>query len=280
MANRAKTSPVESTRSVSSGPGRTLRWLLLASFLGNAALAIMAFRFASGPREVAHAAPPPAAATAPSAATTGDAPLSTTLRPYAALGTYVSENNRIPALHWTEEQFAAFQQGMRSSFEGRGYPVDDDAIKLRHEINAKVQSMMKGTPKADPIEEYFQTIREKEGVQRTSSGLHYRITEKGFGTAHPTAQSTVVVSYSARLPGGQALPDLSRARVRSAVADLLPGLAEGVQMMTTSGKALLYLPPSLSFGNGDWPAGVPKGAPIIFFVELHEIVPTENDSSN
>lgn len=276
MANRAKTPPPQPAQPVSRPAGGGLKLLLVLSLAANVALAVVVLR----PAHRADVASEPTAAAAPAAAPkpAGDAPLSRELRPYAALGTYVAENNRIPALGWTEPQFAAFEQGMRSSFEGRGYPVDDDAVKLRREINAKVQAMMPGAAKADPLEEYFQTIRQKEGVQRAESGLHFRITEKGFGTEHPGPQSTVVVSYSARLPGGEAVPSLSRARVRSAVRDLLPGLAEGVQMLTTSGKGLFYLPPSLSFGGGQWPPEVPKGAPIIFFVELHEIVPPDAET--
>jgi hypothetical protein len=38
------------------------------------------------------------------------------------------------------------------------------------------------------------------------------------------------------------------------------------------GKALVFLPASLSFSEADWPPQVPKGMPLAFFVELHEIV--------
>ena len=60
-------------------------------------------------------------------------------------------------------------------------------------------------------------------------------------------KSAVVISFAARLPEGQSLPALSKTRARVAVRDLLPGLCEGVQLLKVGGKALLYLPPSLSF---------------------------------
>jgi FKBP-type peptidyl-prolyl cis-trans isomerase len=123
---------------------------------------------------------------------------------------------------------------------------------------------------SDPIEEYFKNLREKENVQRTPSGLHYRITDEGYGNP-PADDATVVISYAARLPDGESLPALSRARVRTAMADLLPGMREGLHLLRRGGKALIYLPPALSFGNGEWPAGVPRGAPVIFFLELHDI---------
>ncbi|MDQ5981150.1 MAG: Peptidyl-prolyl cis-trans isomerase, partial [Verrucomicrobiota bacterium] len=35
------------------------------------------------------------------------------LSPYAALGSFMAENNRIADLKWTPDQFAAFQDGFR-----------------------------------------------------------------------------------------------------------------------------------------------------------------------
>jgi FKBP-type peptidyl-prolyl cis-trans isomerase FkpA len=122
----------------------------------------------------------------------------------------------------------------------------------------------------NPVEDYFRTLREKEGVLRAASGLHYRITEPGFGPS-PDAKATVVLSFAARMPDGRELPPLTRARVRMKVGDLLPGLAEGVQLLSVGGKALVYLPPQLAFSEETWPPQIPRGTPLAFFVELHEI---------
>jgi FKBP-type peptidyl-prolyl cis-trans isomerase len=82
----------------------------------------------------------------------------------------------------------------------------------------------------------------------------------------------IVLSFSVRQPDGIERPELSRARVRATVKDLLPGLAEGIQLLRVGGKALMFLPANLSFSEADWPQSVPKGMPLAFFVELHEIV--------
>ena len=189
--------------------------------------------------------------------------------PYASLGSYMAENNRIPDLGWTEPQFAAFQAGFRASYEGRGLPLDDAAKRLRDEISQRVQAML-ATERPNPLEDYFRALREKENAVRTASGLHYRITEPGTGPT-PQPAEAVVISFSATLPDGTALPPLTRARVRMVVRDLLPGLAEGVQLLRVGGKALVYVPPELAYAEKDWPAQLPKHTPIVFFVELHEI---------
>jgi FKBP-type peptidyl-prolyl cis-trans isomerase len=218
--------------------------------------------------------PKPAEPVAPAVTAPVAAPVQTWTRelaPYAALGSFMAENNRIADLKWTPAQFAAFQEGFRASYEGRGLPLDDAAARLRDETSARVQAMAQ-TEQPDPVRDYFRFLREKENVQQTASGLHYRITEEGTG-APPAATDTVVISYAARLPDGTGVPSLGRTRMKVAVRDLLPGLAEGVQLLRVGGKGLIYLPPALAFREADWPAAIPKGVPLAFFVELHDINP-------
>jgi FKBP-type peptidyl-prolyl cis-trans isomerase len=188
----------------------------------------------------------------------------------------MAENNRIADLGWSEAQFEEFLGGFRASYEGRGLPLDDDAKKLRDQISARVQKML-AQEQPNPAEEYFRMLRDKEGVKQTASGLHYRITNEGAGPS-PKPDETVVMSFSVRQPDGKDLPELGRERVRVAVHDLLPGLAEGVQLMNVGAKALIYLPASLSFSADAWPAQVPRGMPLAFFVELHEIVGAGGDA--
>jgi FKBP-type peptidyl-prolyl cis-trans isomerase len=242
-----------------SRPGSPWLVVALLSLGVNAAVLLWHFRSASPP--------PPAAAVAaaPSAPT-----WNRELAPYAALGSFMAENNRIPDLKWSAAQFAAFQEGFRSSYEGRGLPLDEPAIKLRDEISRRVQAMTEAE-RPDPVKDYFRMLREKEGVKQTASGLHYRITDEGSGE-FPTATDWVVISYAARTPDGKPIPALGRTRVKLAVRDLLPGLAEGVQLLKVGGKGLIYVPASLSFKEADWPPQLPPNAPLIFFVEMHDIM--------
>jgi FKBP-type peptidyl-prolyl cis-trans isomerase len=248
---------------VSAAPAAFWRPLALVSLAANLALAVWLGRASNRP------APPPHEPPVAAAAATKSLPRE--LAPYAGLGSFMAENNRIPDLGWTEAQFAAFAAGFRASYEGHGLPLDDSARQLRDEISQRVQAML-AKEQPSPLEEYFRTLREKEGVVRTASGLHYRITEPGTGPA-PRAADTVVLSFSATLPDGTTLPPLTRARVRMVVRDLLPGVAEGVQLLRVGGKALVYVPPELAYSERDWPAQLPKNTPLVFFLELHEIVP-------
>ena len=242
-------------------PASFWRPLALLSLAANVALVAVWWRAPS--RSVAAPAAPVADAPA--------RPLPRELAPYAGLGSFLAENNRIPDLGWTAAQFAAFADGFRASYEGRGLPLDDGARQLRDEISRQVQAML-AKERPNPMEEYFRTLREKEGVVRTTSGLHHRITEPGTGPL-PQPGDSVVISFSASLPDGTALPPLTRARVKMVVKDLLPGVAEGVQLLRVGGKALVYVPPDLAYSEGTWPPQLPKNTPLVFFLELHEIVP-------
>ncbi|MCF3651107.1 FKBP-type peptidyl-prolyl cis-trans isomerase [Synoicihabitans lomoniglobus] len=193
------------------------------------------------------------------------------LNAYAALGSYVAASNRIPDLDWNDAQFNAFAAGLRSCYEGRPVPFNDAAERLREEINTKVQAILGETGTGDdPLGLYFAKLRAEENVQRTDSGLHYRLTEPGHGDA-PATDATVLISYAGRLPTGESLQTFQATRLKVKLSDVLPGLREGITLMRPAGKALLYLPPDLSFANGNWPAEIPRGAPIILFVELHYV---------
>ena len=240
-----------------SATGGIWRTLAVLSLIANLGLLIWALRVSSKP-------------VTPAVTTPITRPRE--LEPYAALGSFMAENNRIADLHWSQEQFNALQDGFRASYEGRGLPMDDAAKRLGEEVSARVQAMLTAEH-PDPLQEYFRTLREKENVKAAPSGLHYRITEEGVDNL-PTAADTVIISYTTSLPDGMSLPKLSQTRVRVQVKNLLPGLAEGVQLLKVGGKALVYLPPQLSFTEKNWPPQLPKGAPIVIFLELHDILKT------
>ncbi len=110
-------------------------------------------------------------------------------------------------------------------------------------------------------------------LQRSDSGLCYEVNGGDYGGLRPTPHDVVVISLSCVGPDGTTkLPQLSQDRARIKVSDMLPGLAEGLQMMTLESQARFIVPPKLSFSDGPWPDGVAPGSPLLFTVVLHEIV--------
>ncbi len=108
-------------------------------------------------------------------------------------------------------------------------------------------------------------------AERTASGLASKVLQRGTGTEHPTATSTVSVHYSGWTTDGQMF-DSSVARGRPATFPLnrvIPGWTEGVQLMVVGEKRRLWIPANLAYEGRP---GAPQGM-LVFDVELLEIRP-------
>jgi FKBP-type peptidyl-prolyl cis-trans isomerase len=200
------------------------------------------------------------------------------LQAFEELGASFAVSARIGELHWSEEQFNAFVAGLSDGYHHRHQPFDESARELYAAMAQTVQEIdRKQREEAflDPknVEKYMRETRRTLNMQQTDSGLCYMV-QGGGGSNRPAPTDTVVISYDVTAPDLQtALPNLSASRARVKVSDLLPGLAEGVQMMTSDSKGFFLVPPSLSFGTAHWPDGVAKNSPLIYRVTLHEIDP-------
>ena len=201
---------------------------------------------------------------------------------YAAVGSKFARDNRLHELGWSEDQVEAFISGIRATFQGSPRQLSPAAEALMQEIGRRVQELEQQALRqqfgseafARPgyLERYLKDMRSRLGLQASDSGLVFGIKVNSSG-ARPEPGDTVIISYKVNTADGQTeLPGLAQDRMRVKVQDLLPGLAEGLQMMTVGSGALLVLPPDLSYGSGEWPAGAERGTPLIFTVALHEIV--------
>jgi FKBP-type peptidyl-prolyl cis-trans isomerase FklB len=90
----------------------------------------------------------------------------------------------------------------------------------------------------------------KDGVITTESGLQYRVIAAGTGKS-PGPQEQVTVNYRGRLLDGREF-DSSFKRGQPATFKLngvIKGWSEGLQLMKEGGKAELYIPPNLAYGD-------------------------------
>ncbi len=234
--------------------------------------------------------PPPSSPDSPSlapAATSSPAPTPAySLAAYAATGSSMVAAFHLRELGWNDAQISAFIEGLRAAFQGKGYPFDDEAQRLQNEIGRRIAAAQAQTkpPTLSPAElakqseQRLKDLRQRHHLQQTDSGLCYSVQtgRNGVSGIRPGPDDTVVISYAAVAADGTSkLPQLSANGYRVKMGDLVPGLTEGIQMMTLGSQAMLVLPPALSFGEADWPPGVERGLPLIFFVTLHEVVSAE-----
>jgi len=114
----------------------------------------------------------------------------------------------------------------------------------------------------------------EKGAKRTASGLIITTIKEGTG-ASPKPTDTVKVHYHGTLPNGKVF-DSSRERNEPAEFPLngvIPCWTEAVQTMKVGGKSKLTCPADIAYGDRPPPgSGIPAGSPLIFEVELLDIV--------
>lgn len=110
-------------------------------------------------------------------------------------------------------------------------------------------------------------------VKSTASGLQYEVLQTGTG-AVPGPSSQVKVHYHGTLPNGRVF-DSSVARGSPATFPLnrvIPGWTEGLQLMREGAKYRFMIPAHLAYGSQGSPPLIGPNQPLVFEVELIEVL--------
>jgi FKBP-type peptidyl-prolyl cis-trans isomerase len=122
-------------------------------------------------------------------------------------------------------------------------------------------------------EAFFANLAEDADVEKSESGLHYKVLDPGTG-AKPSMTDSVLVHYKGTLIDGTQF-DSSYDRGAPATFRLdqvVKGFGEGLTKIGAGGKIILYIPSELGYGNSPRPGGVIKpGDTLIFECELLEV---------
>ncbi|TFI58901.1 FKBP-type peptidyl-prolyl cis-trans isomerase [Sphingomonas parva] len=111
-------------------------------------------------------------------------------------------------------------------------------------------------------------------MERTTSGLQYRVLEEGEGPS-PTASDVAFITYTGRLAdgtvfdsneGGQPLP------MPLAEGAAIKGFTEGLLMMKKGAKYQLRIPPELGYG-AEAKGPIPANSTLDFDVTLVDFMP-------
>ncbi len=125
------------------------------------------------------------------------------------------------------------------------------------------------------VEEAIKRIEEGTGqkMERTPSGLMYVMLKEGDGPS-PKPTDKVQVHYVGWLLDNTVFDSsVSRgAPVEFALDKVIRGWTEGVGLMKVGGKAKFLIPYELAYGERGMPPRIPPKSPLIFEIELLEIV--------
>jgi FKBP-type peptidyl-prolyl cis-trans isomerase len=113
-----------------------------------------------------------------------------------------------------------------------------------------------------------QVVNPPADAQKTASGLAYKIVTPGSGTVHPTDTDLVKVATAFwAKETAQEKPGLFTAPTTPILLGRLtvPGLKEGISLMTTGEKRRLWIPEKIAFNGA---SGKPKGPLMVDIVLL------------
>jgi FKBP-type peptidyl-prolyl cis-trans isomerase FkpA len=179
----------------------------------------------------------------------------------------------------SESDVDAIEEGLRDALLARPLRVDPRTQ------GPQVQKLLADRRAAAAAEEtaaaggFLAEAAAAPGAKKTESGLVYLSTTEGTG-ASPAATDRVKVHYKGMLRDGTEF-DSSIGRGEPAVFHLnrvVPCWTEALQLMKIGGKAKLTCPSALAYGERGVPGRIPPGAPLVFEVELIEIVPEVADA--
>ncbi len=178
-----------------------------------------------------------------------------------------------------EADVKAIQEGLSDALLAKPLRVNprDQAAQIQ-----KLVTERRAAGAAEEMEagkEFLAEAATAPGAEKTASGLVYTSTTEGTGPS-PKATDRVKVHYKGMLRDGTEF-DSSVSRGQPAVFHLnrvVPCWTEGVQKMKVGGKAKLACPSELAYGDRGVPGRIPPGAPLVFEVELIEIVPETADA--
>ncbi|MGH6962218.1 MAG: FKBP-type peptidyl-prolyl cis-trans isomerase [Dongiaceae bacterium] len=173
--------------------------------------------------------------------------------------------------------------GLEETLAGKEPRLDDEAReKIKTEVSRKLQEkqMQERTAKAAAAKTAGETFLaengKREGVKTTASGLQYEIVTEGTG-ASPKATDKVTVHYKGTLIDGTEF-DSSYSRgqpVTFPLGNVIPGWTEGLQLVKAGGKAKLYIPSSLAYGERGAGAKIGPNEALVFEIELVAIEKAE-----
>jgi FKBP-type peptidyl-prolyl cis-trans isomerase FkpA len=168
--------------------------------------------------------------------------------------------------------YDAFVRGFQDSIESQETRLSNEEamVLIQGAFSAAVAQRAEENRQQENV--FLAENSRKNGVQTTSSGLQYEVLTEGTGP-HPGAADTVEVHYEGTLIDGTVF-DSSYERNEPAEIPLnqvIPGWAEGIQLMSQGSVYRLFIPSALAYGEQGAGNIIPPNSTIIFKVELLSI---------
>ena len=197
---------------------------------------------------------------------------------FTAMGYAMASNLRLQ-IGFSEQELSWIFDGMRQLAQGADQPEDFQGLiqtaqmiymqRMQAFEAAERQRMQEiAEAKSGEVAAFLTALESEEGIQKTESGLYYKIIAPGEGDPILPTDS-VVVNYRGTLMDGREFD--ANNGVEFAVGRVVPGFAEGLQLVKPGGSIQLYIPAQLGYGTNPPPGSIIEpGSLLIFDVDVLE----------
>jgi FKBP-type peptidyl-prolyl cis-trans isomerase len=177
-----------------------------------------------------------------------------------------------------EFDYNALSQGLRDSIEGSNPRMSlDEAFPL---VQRSYQAAMERRTEENQAKEvlFFEDNGKRQEVITTASGLQYEVIQRAGGKEKPGPEAMVQVNYEGKFTDGEIFDSsYERGGVEEIpLNEVIPGWAEGLQLMGVGDTFTFYIPSKLAYGASGG-GTIPPYTPLIFKVELLGILPQGED---
>ena len=201
----------------------------------------------------------------------------------ASVGTYIAAMQREQSEFIGTLDNDLVIKGFIDALGGNTALNEDEITKTLMDLDEKVRTAIEEKQKAaaqknlDDGKKFLEENATKDGVKVTESGLQYQIIEEGTGKT-PTPNDVVRVKYKGTTIDGQVF-DEQTDPIAFPLSSIIPGWTEGLQLMKEGGKAKLFIPADLAYGELGAGDLIKPNSTLVFDIELVEVLPPVDDAN-
>lgn len=196
----------------------------------------------------------------------------------ASVGTYVAAMEKEQGEFIGQLDHDLVTKGFIEALSSKTSLSEDEITKtlmdfdqqVRTAVEAKQQKLNQENLEAG--QKFLAENAKKEGIKTTDSGLQYEILQEGTGKT-PTPEDVVRVKYKGTTIDGQVFDEQTTEPIAFPLANIIPGWTEGLQLMKEGGKAKLYIPADLAYGELGAGDIIKPNSVLVFEIELVEVLP-------
>jgi FKBP-type peptidyl-prolyl cis-trans isomerase len=191
-------------------------------------------------------------------------------------GYTIGSNSGLLTLGLNADEIECVLQGVRDEVHGEKLPAfkEEEFENMQNFIIQKERERLENTKKS--AETFFKNKDIEPGIQKTASGLRYKIIKAG-DTVRASDDYTVEFDYEGKFIDGKIFDSTNeqgRKPISFYIGGLIPGLREALTLVCKGREIQVFIPSDLAYGDGG-SALIPGGSTLDFTIKIHKITKPE-----